>query len=416
VRVSDHDPVVLYLRDPAFATADLAASVQANQASVAPGETATFGVGVANGGPDAAAPARLALRVDAVGTAFSVVAPDGWTCFAPVADGTDGQRIDCATGALAAGGSAGFAVNVEAPAPGGRALELRASVDTSTTDSTPGNDLAQASVAITAPADLAVAVTPTAASVQVGSDAVFGIGVANADSVDADAAVLDLELSRAIAGVQVQAADGWSCDAPVVDADRTRVRCTAATVAGGTQAGFTLSAPTSDALGEGALQLSAAIAASTADPDATNNAATAVVTVEAVADLAASVQAPKSPLKATKQAVFGVGVANAGPDTARFAELVLTANVAPGAWLALDASGWTCGPAIASGTGSQRHCQRDALASGASSAVRVTLDPRNVFTGTLGLGARVSAVSTDPVAGNDAASASVKISGRVFTQ
>ena len=51
------------------------------------------------------------------------------------------------------------------------------------------------------------------------------------------------------------------------------------------------------------------------------------------------------------------------------------------------------------------------FASGVASAVRVTLDARSVRTGTLGLVARVSALSTDPVAGNDSASGSVRLSG-----
>jgi predicted extracellular nuclease len=51
VRVSDHDPVVLFLGNAAFSTADLAATVNAQQASVVIGQAAVFGVGVANGGP-----------------------------------------------------------------------------------------------------------------------------------------------------------------------------------------------------------------------------------------------------------------------------------------------------------------------------------------------------------------------------
>jgi hypothetical protein len=90
--------------------------------------------------------------------------------------------------------------------------------------------------------------------------------------------------------------------------------------------------------------------------------------------------------------------------------------VATNAWLALDAGGWTCSAATATGTGSQRTCTRAAFASGASSSVAVTLDASNVRTGTLGLVARISADSTDPQAGNDTASASVKMSGRVFTR
>jgi hypothetical protein len=409
VRVSDHDPVVLYLRDPAFASADLAVAVDANQVEVAPGETATFGVGVANGGPDAATPARVAMRVDAIDAAFSVVAPEGWVCDAPVVDGTDGQRIDCGTGALAAGDVAAFAISVQAPAPGGRALVLRASVDTMVTDTAPGNDIAQSSVAVIAPVDLAVAVSASAASVRVGSEAVFGIGVGNAGAFAAQAAVLDLELSAVLDGVQVQAADGWTCDAPVVDADATRVRCNAAQVDGGAQAGFVLRAPAIDALGASTLTLAANVSAATADPDANNNAAAASIAIVAVADLAVAAKAPKGPIKAGRPAVLALGVANAGPDTARGVVLVLAANVPASGWLGVQGTGWTCVAGTANATSSQRVCRRDALATGPASALTATL-ARSA--GTLALVASVAGASSDPAAGNDTAMAAVKVTGK----
>ena len=148
VRVSDHDPVVLFLKDPAFSSADLAVDVVANDTQVAPGATATFGVGVANGGPDAASPARVAIRANTTSAGFTVDAPAGWTCFAAVADGVDGRRIDCAATTLASGDSASFAVSVDAEGAG--TLTLRASVDTPMTDPAPSNDLDEASVAVVA--------------------------------------------------------------------------------------------------------------------------------------------------------------------------------------------------------------------------------------------------------------------------
>jgi predicted extracellular nuclease len=148
VRVSDHDPVVLFLKDPAFSSADLAVEVVANDTQVAPGATATFGVGVANGGPDAATPARVAIRANTTSGDFDVSAPAGWTCFAAVADGADGRRIDCAASTLAAGDSASFAVSAVAAATG--PLTLAASVDTPMTDAAPSNDLDEASVAVVA--------------------------------------------------------------------------------------------------------------------------------------------------------------------------------------------------------------------------------------------------------------------------
>jgi predicted extracellular nuclease len=414
VRVSDHDPVVLYLRDAAFATADLAVNVVANDTQVTPGATASFGVGVANGGPEAATPARVSVRVDATDVDFAVAPPAGWTCWDPVADGVDGQRIDCAIAALAAGDTAGFAVSVVAPAPGGRALTVRASVNTSATDPAHGNDLAQASVAVAAKVDLAASVVPAQASVTVGNDAVWGIGLGNATAFAANAPTLDLVLSRALAGVQVTAAADWTCDAPVVDATATRVHCAAATFAAGTQAAFTLRAPTSDALGESMLQLTATVDAASEDPEAGNDMAAANVAIEAVADLAVRVVAPKGPQHAARSSEFDVGVANLGANTARGVVVAVVANVpAPGV-LGIAGSGWTCAAVSSTATSSRWACGRAAFAvNPAYDTLRVTLNPKLAQpASTLTVAASAAADSTDPAAGNNTATASAKIVGK----
>jgi predicted extracellular nuclease len=156
VRVSDRDPVVIFLQIASFTSVDLSVNAVANEAQVLPGATATFDVDVANAGPGTAAPAYVSLRVNATGTSFSVVADAGWTCAAPVADGVDGQRIDCSKATFASGATAHFAVSAQAGSTGGGTLTLLATSDASQTDVAAGNDSDQASEPIPADTDLSV--------------------------------------------------------------------------------------------------------------------------------------------------------------------------------------------------------------------------------------------------------------------
>jgi predicted extracellular nuclease len=414
VRVSDHDPVVLYLRDPAFATADLAASVVANDDAVAPGGTTTFGVGIANAGTDAATPVRLVIRLDSADATLSTQAPEGWTCDSPVFDTPGMQWQHCDATSVAAGATASFPVTVVAPHPGGTTLTLTATIDSPMTDPAPANNSANDSVAVTAQVDLAAAVTPAAADVDGGTDAVWGIGLGNAATLAADAPTLELVLSRELAGVHVAAAAGWTCDAPVVGDGATRVHCAAETMAAGSQAAFTLTAPTSTALGGTNLTLTATVAAATADPDAGNDTAQAAIAINAIADLAVRVLAPTGPQKSTKPSTFTIGIANAGPNTATGVVVAVVVNTPASGVLALAASGWSCAAVSGDATSSTWACQRAAFAGDTMyNAIRVTLDPKQAQpSNRLVVAASIAADSTDPVAGNDSSSAWAKVVGK----
>jgi predicted extracellular nuclease len=195
VRVSDHDPVVLFLGDAAFATADLAATVQAQQASVVIGQPAVFGVGVANGGPDAAAPVSLDLTLDLAREGVSVSAASGWTCNAPVVLAAS-TTVHCAAGTLASGANDGFTVSVPTDRSlGGRALSLSAQVVSPMTDPAPANNQGSAAVQVTASADLAAIVLAPKGPLPAKKPAQFAIGIANAGPHDARNAVLVIAVS-----------------------------------------------------------------------------------------------------------------------------------------------------------------------------------------------------------------------------
>ncbi|MFC4726763.1 lamin tail domain-containing protein [Coralloluteibacterium thermophilus] len=151
LRLSDHDPIVAHFAPGAAPApeADLGIAVAADAAEVVAGELAGFTVTVGNAGPDAA-DAAVTLQVGAAPAALTVDAPAGWSCAAPVAEGS-GSRVACEADALAAGSEQALLVlvaTVEADA--GRAVSLQAGVSTSAIDGNPANDADTASVAVVA--------------------------------------------------------------------------------------------------------------------------------------------------------------------------------------------------------------------------------------------------------------------------
>lgn len=279
VRVSDHDPVVLFLDESGFATADLAASVVATDASVTIGQTVGFGVGVSNGGPDAAAPVTLAISLDAPVAALAVTPSAGWTCDAPVLL-AQATTVACRTSALAAGATG--TIVVQAPTDrefGGRTLALTAKVQSPMTDLAPGNDTATASTQVTASADLAAIVVAPKGPLNTKKTAGFGVGVANAGPHDARDAVLVIAVNAPRSAV-VSIAGSPSCvnasDTPTL----STWRCTMpAWYARGRIDGYLVTVNPYYAQPGAALSVGASFQSTTTDPNPGNNTAAAAVRV-----------------------------------------------------------------------------------------------------------------------------------------
>jgi predicted extracellular nuclease len=211
VRVSDHDPVVLYLDEAAFSTADLAATVQAANGAIVIGQQASFGIGVANGGPDAAAPVVLQLNLDRAVAGLSVQAPAGWTCAAPVVTAAS-TGVRCSTAALAAGATASFVASLPTDREfGGSALTLSAAVSSPMTDLAPANNSGSDSLQVTASADLAALVIGPKGPISSKKPASFAIGIANAGPHDAREAVLVIHVNGPKQVVTGLSAGGLAC-------------------------------------------------------------------------------------------------------------------------------------------------------------------------------------------------------------
>lgn len=190
--------------------ADLAVAVTASQASRRVGQTASFGVGINNAGPDASGATTLDLMLNAATPSMGLTAPAGWTCAAPVPGASD-TTATCNTADLADGASAFFNVSVPVTdAMSSQPLLLSAVVDGSTADPVPGDNSDSAEVAVTSDANLRMSFSGP-------NNVRSGIRIpvyARLDNYGANAArnpVVNLSVPLPASAVSLTAPAGWSC-------------------------------------------------------------------------------------------------------------------------------------------------------------------------------------------------------------
>lgn len=148
LRLSDHDPTVLLLRLQSLKWADLDLSAEAMAASVEAGGQLQFSAVLRNRGADAAQFPGVGFALDAVLPDLLVSAGAGWTCGTATIE--NGQtHVACNAESMAANAEAVFVLSATAPAGLiGRSVNLAASATAHTRDQDPGNNNAQASIAV----------------------------------------------------------------------------------------------------------------------------------------------------------------------------------------------------------------------------------------------------------------------------
>lgn len=416
VRVSDHDPVVLYLREASFRTADLAADVVISSGSVSPGEDFVFSVSVANNGADDAEDAKLTLSILAPPAQVAVVAPPSWLCGVPI-DDAGASLVNCTLNVFASASGGVFTVTVDGGTPPlSGSVTLGAAIAAGASDPVPANNSDSASISLSALASVSADISTTPGLVPYGNAAVFNASIGNAGPSVADNVTLVLLLDRGVPDVGVVAASGWTCGAPVVESDVTRVTCLRATMPV-TSGNFVISVPAGYLATGRSVALTTSISTDTND-DATDNNDTVALQPEPANDLSVAVAAPKS-LSRNVAATFRVLVANAGPSASAAAgssalRLHVGFSGSPGAVAGLGDVGWSCASkAPLAGERSAWECRPNAgLASGGEREFTLTVVPRftdggDAFTVT----ASIASGLTEIAPGDNAASATRTVPG-----
>jgi uncharacterized repeat protein (TIGR01451 family) len=361
-------------------------------ASAAPGTEIDYTIAVANAGPDTAATLQVTDALPA-GTTFVSLTAAGWTCTTP-AVGTAGT-ITCDMATMAAAGSSTLTLRVAIDAAATGSIANTAAVSTATGDPNGGNNSDSASTAVSG-AD--VSVTKTAPPDAQPNDVVsYAITVANAGP----AAAATVQLTDALpAGVTFQSLNspaGWTCTTPALGGTGT-VNCSIATLGSGANGAFSVNVRIDDAT-TGVVSNTATVAASSSDPDTTNNSATATTAVNA-ADVSVATSGPSS---ATRGSTihYIVTVSNAGPNDA--VTVKLSDTMLKGARLAsLDVpTGWTCTTSAPDAIG-KFTCTIPTLAVGAGSAFKATVTVDEDAPGAFLLNTAIlTSESSDPNPAND---------------
>jgi len=157
----------------------------------------------------------------------------------------------------------------------------------------------------------------------------------------------------------------------------------------------------------GTLTNQASVSANEVDPDASNNSATAMTTVNPAADLGVSMFGAPDPVALSAPVTFTIVVSNNGPSTAT--NVTLTDPLPSGAtYVSSSSTAGSC--AVAKGKAAALTCAIGALDPGASTTVSLVLDaPRKA--GTITNTASVAATESDPNPANNSALSVVSVGG-----
>lgn len=323
-RLSDHDPLLLYVSPAGFQNTDVSITVSDTPDPVNAGTALVYTVGVSNLTATAASTVNWSTTLTA-GTSFqSLAAPGGWSCTTPPVG--SGGTVSCAIASLTGMAVANFtlSVNTSSSLAAGATLSLVSVVTTVTPENGTANNSATATTTVATLADLSIQLVDSADPVIAGGPGYsYTVTLANSGPSDAAAVGWAGTLPTGTTFVSLGAASGFSCTTPAVGATGS-VSCTAATLASAGSAGFTLTVVVSPAVLDGTvLSFTTTANSTTADGVPGNNSDTETTTVSATADLTAALTVLPSvvPLGGTLTAT--AGLTNGGPGPAIDAVLII---------------------------------------------------------------------------------------------
>jgi len=332
-------------------SADLSVGVVVSPQPVVAGQDVTYTTTLSNTGPSDAAAPVVTTTIPVSTTFVSLAWPNGWNCTAPSPG--PGGTVSCTPnggGSLAANHSATFALVVLADQGvlTGTVLSATSTTSSQTTDPIAANNTATADANATTSSDLGVTSSLAPSPAVAGQTLIDTVTVTNTGPSAAAAPVVTMTIPAGTTFQGLTAPGDWTCTTPNLDGT---ILCTpnSGSLAAGASAQFvlTLGVPANTPAGT-RIGVTTTTGSQTNDPNQTNNASTATVTVATVADLAVS-DAASSPVVAGQDVTYTTTLVNNGPSDAP--NVVVTATVPAGTTFgSLTApNGWRCGVPNASG-------------------------------------------------------------------
>lgn len=368
---NDADTIVT----PVAPSADLAITKTANPNPLVAGAPVTYTVTVVNNGPSDAAAVAVLDTVPADLTGVTASSSVG-SC----------TGTSCDLGTLAVGGSATITVTGDVPGTADplTVADNTATVSSDTDDPDISNNEAVISTGVAAVADLRITKSVSPTSVIAGTSATWTVEVTN-DGPSAAGPFEVVDLLPATLTPTAATIGGNPC--AVVG---QQVTCDSLGLLPGASAVVTITSDVASTAPAGSIGNTATIAnATTPDPTASNNSASATVAVTRAADLSIEKTAVTDPVTPGLPATFTLELNNAGPSSAA---AVLASDALPVGWSLDPSSDPRC--AIVSG---QVQCDAGVLAPGATEFLTVVVvSPPNATTGPFTNTATVSSSTPDP--------------------
>lgn len=368
-------------------------------ANATAGDPITYGITLANGGPDFAN-ASFADVLPAETTFVSLLQQSGpaAACSLPPA-GSEGT-VSCSVG-LASGASAVFDLTITI----GNTVSISNTAEAFATqyDSDDTNDTSTVATAVTPASDLAVTKSAPA-TVAAGANLTWTVAVTNGGISDAANVTLTDPLPANTTFVSAAQNSGplFDCTVPAAGATGT-ITCDAAAFAAGETATFTFVARVgAGTAADTIISNTATVAASTNDPDPADDSATAESTVTVASDVGITKTAAGSGVLAGAELTYTITVTNNGPSDAANVQFSdpLPANTT---FVSLDQNSGPLFDCVtpAAGTNGSVTCSIASLPAPSTAVFSLTVEVADDATGTVENTVSITSGSGDPNAGND---------------
>ena len=371
--------------------ADLSVVLADTPDPVTAGTNLTYTATVANAGGDSATDVAVTLAVPA-GTSFVSSSAPGGTCSG------SGPVVCTWAGATAVGVNrvATLVVAVPANAVSGSLLSSSASVTSATPDANPGNNSSSAGTGVITDANLSLTLVDTPDPVVAGAQLSYAATLSNGGPSNAQNARFSVAIPTGTTFVSATAAGGGNCTGT------TTVTCTwAGATAPAATRSATIVVGVPAATTQGTLLFASGNATSDT-PDAVpgNNTADASTTVNANADLSITLTDAPDPVIAGNQLTYTATLSNAGLSDAQDANISLPLPAGTSFVSAAASAGGSCtsaSPVVCTWGGPT------APGVNRTATVVVLVAPAQVAA--LSATATAGSSTTDPVAGNNTATA-----------
>jgi uncharacterized repeat protein (TIGR01451 family) len=345
---------------------------------VAPDGNITYTVNVTNGGPDAAANAKMSVILNNTLLWQSTTVPAGWTC--PSLSVGHGASFTCSNPSLANGATSVFTVVLKAAQSqigiNNTTLNELFTVGNDNFDTNNANNAVTVQTAYATPhSDMQVTASDSPDPVAPDGNITYTVNVTNAGPDAAANAKMSVLLNNTLLWQSTIVPAGWTC--PVLTVGHgASFTCSNPSLANGATSVFTVvlkAAKSQIGIIDTTLNELFSVGNDNADPNNANNTVTVQTAyVAPKSDIQVTASDSPDPVAPDGNITYTVNVTNAGPDAAANAVLSVVLNNTL-LWQSMTVpAGWSC-PSLSVGHGASFSCTNPSLANAATSQFSIVL-------------------------------------------